>query len=72
MGKKKAEQDTRLRVPRGGCRFSSPACASVENRAGYKPGYRCDYLGVRLVRRRSALERLAESLREVSDEQEEG
>ena len=73
MGKKKkAEQDNRLRGVRGGCWFFSPANARVADRYGFEPGYQDADLSVRLVRRRSALERLVEACREVDDGQEEG
>ena len=72
MSKKKAEQDSDDRVRRGGCCFNSPAHVRVVTRLRDAPGCRFDNLGVRLVRRRSALERLAESLRGVSDGQDEG
>jgi formylglycine-generating enzyme required for sulfatase activity len=68
----KAEQDARLRVYRGGSWYSSPAFARVASRFGLAPGNRSGSLGVRLVRRRTALEWLVEGLREGSDEQEEG
>jgi formylglycine-generating enzyme required for sulfatase activity len=67
MSKKKDEQNSANRVHRGGGWFNSPAYARVALRYGYVPGFRGASLGVRLVRRLSALERLAESLREVSD-----
>jgi formylglycine-generating enzyme required for sulfatase activity len=65
----KAEQDGADRVLRGGGWRGPPASARVAFRGRVDPGNRVDSLGVRLVRHRSALERLVEGLREVSDEQ---
>jgi formylglycine-generating enzyme required for sulfatase activity len=69
MGKE-AEQDNRILVCRGGSWSLLPAYARVENRGAFVRGQRLDNLGVRLVRRRSALERLADGIREeVGDEE---
>ena len=59
-------------VIRGGFWFSPPAFVRVVERGGSWRGYRNGNLGVRLVRRRSALERLVEEPQqeEASDGQE--
>ena len=73
MGKKKkVEQDGADRVCQGGSLYDPPADGRVALRGRFEPGYRSAPLGVRLVRRRSALEWLADALREVDDGQEEG
>jgi formylglycine-generating enzyme required for sulfatase activity len=73
MGKKKAERDDAYRVRRGGCYFAPPEYARVAIRYSSAPGARDKALSFRLVRRRSALEWLADALRgEVNDGQDEG
>jgi formylglycine-generating enzyme required for sulfatase activity len=70
MGKKKkVEQDGADRVPRGGGWSGPPASARGALQVRCDPGFRLVFLGVRLIRRRSALERLAEAFQEVSDGQ---
>ena len=70
MGKKKAERDDAYRVYRGGGWYSPPSNARVASRLRNEPGARSINLGVRLVRHRSALERLADGLQGVTDDQE--
>jgi formylglycine-generating enzyme required for sulfatase activity len=60
MSKKKDEQNSASRVLRGGSWNDSPAVARVASRGRDVPGGRYVNLGVRLVRRLSALERLVE------------
>ena len=73
MGKKKkAERDNAPRAVRGGCWNFTTAYVRVACRDGSFSGNRLHYLSVRLVRRRSALERLVDGPWGVGDEQEEG
>jgi formylglycine-generating enzyme required for sulfatase activity len=67
----KDEQDSAYRVYRGGGWINPPALARVAFRYWLVPGNRFDLLGVRLVRRRSALERLLGDSPQESEEQPE-
>jgi hypothetical protein len=60
MGKTKAEQDVVTYVYRGGGWCNTPASARLTYRLWFDPLFGRDNRGVRLVRRRSALERLIE------------
>ena len=64
---KGVEENVDYRACRGGGGDDLPSYARAEHRVWDETSYRYDFLGVRLVRRRTALERLAEGLREVVD-----
>ena len=67
MGKVERYEDRR--VLRGSCWDYGPEESEVASRVNDKLGARAFDLGVRFARRRSALERLVDGPREVSDEQ---